>query len=152
MSQITKLIELAMNPKCAANVIAMMCHAAFKECTEVVDVSHPTGSRWVPSLLCRSECERHHALWERCVDDLRADPDVKETFDAQMLALVSLTVSNFIAVLNFRLLAVGISIIWGVRFTDDKMLENADEKSCFDLKTMFCIMNKTGGRHPRVHQ
>ena len=102
MSQFTELVKLAMNPTCAANVVAMMCHAAFKECTEVVDASHPTGLRWVPSLLCRSECERHHALWERCVDDLRTDPDAKETFDTQMLALVSLTASNFILLSNFR--------------------------------------------------
>jgi hypothetical protein len=128
MSQFTEIVELAMNPTCAANVAAMVCHTAFKECTEVVDANHPTGSRWVPSLLCRSECERHHALWEQCVGDLRTDADAKETFDTQMLALVSLTtVTNLISLLrifdgisssvsNFRLLAVGNSIKWGVQY------------------------------------
>jgi hypothetical protein len=90
-AQFTDIVEIAMNPKCAANVVSLMCHTTFKECTEIVDESKPTGSLWVPSLLCRSECERHLAIWDQCLQNVGADPEAKETFDTQMLALVDLT-------------------------------------------------------------
>ena len=87
-AQFTDIVELALNPKCAANLVALMCHAAFKECTEVADELESTGSLWVPSLLCRSECERHRRVWDECVEAIRTDPDAEATFDAQMAALV----------------------------------------------------------------
>jgi hypothetical protein len=37
--------------------------------------------------MCRSECERHHEVWDRCLAELSEDPDAKANFDEQMLGL-----------------------------------------------------------------
>jgi hypothetical protein len=38
----------------------------------------------------RSECEKRKAIWDACVAEINEDPDLKENFDAQMLAAVNL--------------------------------------------------------------
>ena len=87
VSQYADLINSAMNPTCASNVLSLMCHTIFKECKAVDDAT--TGTQmWLPSLLCRSECDRHLEAWNTCLDDLEKEPDAKRSFDAQMLALV----------------------------------------------------------------
>ena len=87
VSQYADLINSAMNPTCASNVLSLMCHTIFKECKSVDDAT--TGTQmWLPSLLCRSECDRHLEAWNTCLDDLEKEPDAKRSFDAQMLALV----------------------------------------------------------------
>jgi hypothetical protein len=69
-----------MNPACASNVAAYLCRTTFRQCQLVDDF-------WVPSLLCRDECERHWGKWQTCLDALEADPDAKSNFDTQMAAL-----------------------------------------------------------------
>jgi hypothetical protein len=87
ISQLTDILNNALNPTCASNAISLICHAAFKECKAVEDAV--TGSQlWLPSLLCRSGCEKHLETWNTCLHDLEKDPDAKRSFDAQMLALV----------------------------------------------------------------
>jgi hypothetical protein len=46
------------------------------------------GTRWLPSLLCRSECEKHWETWNKCVADLNADPEGHTYFNTQMQSLV----------------------------------------------------------------
>ena len=87
IGQLASIIENAMNPTCAANVISLFCRTAFKECKQTVDPS--TGSeRLLPSLLCRSECERHWETWNTCLANLEKDPDAKGNFGKQMQDLV----------------------------------------------------------------
>ena len=66
----------------------------------VVDDPDPSKQVWVPSLLCRSECDRHLTEWDKCVENVAADPDVKETFDTQMAALVGLC--RLLCIICFR--------------------------------------------------
>ena len=70
-----------MNPVCASNVAAYICRTNFRQCQQVDDM-------WVPSLLCRGECERHWETWSTCLDALEADPGAKANFDRQMAAVV----------------------------------------------------------------
>jgi hypothetical protein len=87
VSQLTDILNNALNPICASNAISLACHTAFKECKAVEDAS--TGTQlWLPSLLCRSECDRHLEAWNTCLDNLENDPDAKRSFDTQMLAMV----------------------------------------------------------------
>jgi hypothetical protein len=102
IAQFTEIVDLAMNPTCAANVVSLLCHAVFKECQQVVPVTPPTAASadnidsettellWLPSLLCRSECDRHLAIWNECVNEISEDPEAKKSFDTQMLALVNM--------------------------------------------------------------
>jgi hypothetical protein len=46
------------------------------------------GGLWLPSLLCRHQCEKHWDKWNECVADLESDPKIKHEFEKQMLALV----------------------------------------------------------------
>ena len=63
------LMKTVLNAECLSNVLAVVCHSWFRECREV---SKPTGDEktWVPSLLCRSECEKHLDVWNKCVADM----------------------------------------------------------------------------------
>jgi hypothetical protein len=88
MKQISDIVESAMNPTCASNVMEFLCHTWFKECTPFVGKS--TGNQlWLPSPLCRSECERHWNVWNECVGALETDEDLKNKFDAQMQSQVA---------------------------------------------------------------
>ncbi len=40
--------------------------------------------------LSRSECEKRKAIWDACVAEINEEPDLKEKFDAQMLAAMDL--------------------------------------------------------------
>ena len=76
MKQISDIVESAMNPTCASNVMEFLCHTWFKECTPFVGKS--TGNQlWLPSPLCRSECERHWNVWNECVGALETDEQTK---------------------------------------------------------------------------
>jgi hypothetical protein len=87
VSQVTDILNNALNPTCASNAISLLCHTFFKECKAVEDAT--TGTQlWLPSLLCRSECDRHLEAWNTCLGDLGKDPDAKRSFDTQMLAMV----------------------------------------------------------------
>ena len=69
-----------MNSRCASNVAAYWCRTNFRQCQLV-------GDMWVPSLMCRSECEQHWESWSECLDALKADPDARASFDRQMVEL-----------------------------------------------------------------
>ena len=81
------------DPECLSNIEAMFCHAAFRECQEVED---DMGSLWVPSLMCQSECEKHNAVWDTCLQSLERDPEVKLGFDTAVTELVRITPSPFL--------------------------------------------------------
>ena len=80
------IVDSGMNAKCTANVMASVCHAVFKECRQVED---ETGQKlWLPSLLCRSECDRKKMIWDECVANIQADAAAAKAFETQMVALV----------------------------------------------------------------
>jgi hypothetical protein len=89
LGQMAGVIESVMNPTCASNVMSLMCHSWFKECRQV-DGGSTANRRWLPSLPCRSECDKHMQTWKMCLDDLglENDPVAKITFKTQMLAMV----------------------------------------------------------------
>jgi hypothetical protein len=74
-----------MSASCASNAIYFFCHATFKECKQVGD--GPEGEVWLPSLLCRSQCEIHAAAWNECLAVLEEDADQKLAFEFQMQQL-----------------------------------------------------------------
>jgi hypothetical protein len=91
IGELANIIEGAMNPTCASNVMSLVCHSFFKECRQV----EATGSggragRLRPSLLCQSECEKHLETWNACLGALDFDnnPVAKKTFHDQMIAAV----------------------------------------------------------------
>jgi hypothetical protein len=91
-----------MNQRCASNVISLLCLAAFKECKEVEDPA-TNAPLWLPSLMCRSECEARKKVWDECVGALEFDAVAKSKFDAAMLALVSAMEFSTRAIFNVRL-------------------------------------------------
>jgi hypothetical protein len=84
---VADIFYVAMNPTCASNVVSLLCHASFRECVPVNDKLNG-GTRWLPSLLCRSECDKHWETWNKCVADLNADPEEQKQFNTQMRSLV----------------------------------------------------------------
>ena len=86
INSVANVIRSVMNPTCASNVVSLLCHSFFQECRQVKDSSE--NDVWVPSLLCRGECERHWRIWSDCIDILEADGEAKAIFDARMLELV----------------------------------------------------------------
>ena len=82
--------------------MSLLCLAAFKECKEV---EHPATKEplWVPSLMCRSECETHKQVWDECVAAVELDAVARSKFDAGMLALVSAMEFSTRAIFNVRL-------------------------------------------------
>ncbi len=54
----------------------------------VEDDFYRGGGLWLPSLLCRHQCEKHWDIWNECVADLESNPKTKRAFEKQMLALV----------------------------------------------------------------
>jgi hypothetical protein len=87
VTQLAGILENAMNPTCASNVISLLCNTFFKECVRVQDASSRWGL-WLPSLLCRGACNKHKEIWAQCLRDLELDPAAKSNFDAQMMSLV----------------------------------------------------------------
>jgi len=88
IGQLADIVANAMNPTCAANVMSLFCRTLFRECGQVED--RATGNRvYYPSLLCRSECERHRETWNVCLEDLEENPDAKRNFDNQMIEMVN---------------------------------------------------------------
>jgi hypothetical protein len=88
VSQFASLLENVLNPTCTSNAMSLMCQTTFKACKAVEDAATGT-QRWLPSLLCRSECDKHLEVWDKCLGDLEKEPDAKRAFDTQMLAVVS---------------------------------------------------------------
>jgi hypothetical protein len=84
---VADIFYFAMNPSCASNVVSLLCHASFRECVPVKDELNG-GTRFLPSLLCRSECEKHWETWNTCVADLNADSEKQEIFNTKMQSLV----------------------------------------------------------------
>jgi hypothetical protein len=83
ISQFANIFHAVMNDNCAVNVVAHICHGIFKECKEVEDVE--TGlSMYLPSLLCRDECDTRLAKWDSCVAQIGTDAPSKANFDTQM--------------------------------------------------------------------
>jgi hypothetical protein len=78
------VLRSTMSPACASNMVALNCHSNFKECVQVEDATAARNKMWLPSLLCRSECERHYEMWETCLAEIEADPTVKRAFDDQI--------------------------------------------------------------------
>jgi hypothetical protein len=87
ISVIAGILETALNPTCASNTISLICRSVFKECKQVTN--RVTGSQeWLPSLMCRSECQHHADIWNGCLDALQIEgPEAKTTFDRQMVGL-----------------------------------------------------------------
>jgi hypothetical protein len=81
IGQVASIIENAMNPTCASNVVSLFCRTAFRECKQARDF-------WFPSLLCRSECEKHWEIWKSCLDVIAADADAFRNFEAQMVKVI----------------------------------------------------------------
>jgi hypothetical protein len=82
IKQIADILGNSMNSACASNVVALLCHTAFRECRPA------ENGAWIPSLLCRSECDQHVNIWNECLQDLEAEPDVYRSFSSQMDNLV----------------------------------------------------------------
>jgi hypothetical protein len=86
LTQVANIVKSSMNPKCTSNVMSSVCQAAFKECRQVED---ETGQElWLPSLLCKNECERKKTIWDKCILEIETDPTTKEAFDIQMGSMV----------------------------------------------------------------
>jgi hypothetical protein len=45
------------DPTCVHNAMSILCSAAFRECQEIEE------GWWLPSLLCRAECDRRLSIW-----------------------------------------------------------------------------------------
>jgi hypothetical protein len=74
--------------ECAINVFSLICNSLFRECKEVNNPE--TGeTRWLPSLLCQSECENYRSKWDECVAAIELDTTSKEAFKSQMLEIVT---------------------------------------------------------------
>jgi hypothetical protein len=88
MGEIASFMQNALNPACAANVMSVICSFAYRQCKQVEDrpAENPV---WLPSLLCRSDCERHLETWHSCLDNLEHDPDAKRNFETQMAQAVT---------------------------------------------------------------
>jgi hypothetical protein len=71
------ILDTVMSPNCVSNVMDLACNSLFKTCSQV-------EGDWVPSLLCQSDCEKHFEVWGNCVENIEADPFLKEDFAAQM--------------------------------------------------------------------
>jgi hypothetical protein len=99
VTQLADIIQNAMNPTCASNVISLICNSVFKECVRVQD-EPSRGELWLPSLLCRGACNKHGEIWTQCLIDLELDPAAKRNFDSQMLSLVRHMMS--MAYIHFR--------------------------------------------------
>jgi hypothetical protein len=89
MESAKNVFDSVFNPTCASNAMSLYCRSAFKECAPVEDTLNG-NQLWLPSLLCRSECERYKQIWDDCVAALQTDADLLASFDTQMQALVSL--------------------------------------------------------------
>jgi hypothetical protein len=85
--QLADLVENALNPSCSANVMTLLCRSWFKECVQVEDTS-TAAQIWLPSMMCRSECDRHLDAWNKCLASLDEDPDAKKNFETQMMEVV----------------------------------------------------------------
>jgi hypothetical protein len=82
------IVKNAMTQRCAGNVMELFCHTAFKECLQVENPAFTTGTiTSLPGLLCRSECERHKAIWDECVAEIEKDPTATRLFNDGMQAL-----------------------------------------------------------------
>jgi hypothetical protein len=81
-SQLTMVLNNAMNPTCAQNAIQSICQSSFKECREVEE------GIFVPALLCREECQKYKTKWDECLDDIEAAGEMK-SFSTQMAGLTS---------------------------------------------------------------
>ena len=101
VGQLASVFESVMNPKCASNVVSLVCHTAFRECARVATLRDV----WAPSLLCRSKCKQHLKTWKSCVAELENDPETKRNFDDAMKNLV-LSSKSSIASLVFVFLAL----------------------------------------------
>ena len=80
--------ERHMTAECSFNVLSLFCRSQFRECAQVEDTSYEQAML-VPSLLCRSECERHHEIWNQCVADLEKNPVDKAAFNNMMQTLAN---------------------------------------------------------------
>jgi hypothetical protein len=88
-SQFGEGIKAVMSAECSSNVLSLFCRSQFRECGQVEDTSYEEAM-WVPSLMCRSECERHYGIWNQCVADLEKDPVNKAAFNDMMQKLVAI--------------------------------------------------------------
>jgi hypothetical protein len=87
LGQTAGVFQNVLNSECASNAISMLCHSTFKECRQV-ETDPQQKLVWLPSLLCRSECDRHLEKWNTCLDSLEIDPKSKASFDDAMLFMV----------------------------------------------------------------
>jgi hypothetical protein len=80
-SPIAEIINNALNPTCAANVLNLLCNSFFRECKEAEE------NVWVPSLTCRGDCAVIHDIWENCVEEINGDLVTKTSFNSQMVGV-----------------------------------------------------------------
>ncbi len=86
---VVPIIEAAMSTTCASNLLSLVCQSTFKKCVKVERKSDSQSLvAWVPSLLCRSECERHQVAWKVCLADIERDANTKDKFYAAMETVV----------------------------------------------------------------
>jgi len=66
--------------ECYSNLKQMLCSSFFRECRPVED---PVSQEmlYLPSLMCRSECERRTEIWNQCVDEISQDPQLYAAFE-----------------------------------------------------------------------
>jgi hypothetical protein len=87
-SQVGDGIKAVMSAECSSNMLSLFCRSQFRECGQVENTSYEQAM-WVPSLMCRSECERHYEIWNQCVAELEKNPVNKAAFNDMMKTLVA---------------------------------------------------------------
>jgi len=78
--------EIVVSPwgaECTANLLSLICNSWFRTCQPVED--EETGETFfLPSLLCRDQCEVHRKIWDSCVAKVERNADTKQIFDERM--------------------------------------------------------------------
>jgi hypothetical protein len=93
---LSQQVASVMDQSCTSNVVAMICHATFRECKEVEDLTAGGGTVWLPALQCRSECERRLGIWDQCVSEIGTDSEGKARFEQAMQNLVEAVATIFV--------------------------------------------------------
>jgi hypothetical protein len=72
--------------ECVTNIQALLCNTWYRECKSL---GNGEGvQEFYPSLMCRSECERHLEIHDNCLAELRQDDDAFAAFELAMENLV----------------------------------------------------------------
>ncbi len=92
ISTFNNLLKGALSQECYAEMASFICNTYYRPCSEVKDAN---GDRtWVPSLLCRSECETLNTVWNICMVELQKKPVEYEGFVASLQQTASQLLST----------------------------------------------------------